>query len=122
LEKLALVLKHLRADAGDTLLAVARLELAHQRLMTQLRRDCAKSKPGSIVRLHYLRAIGAEIKAMAELKMSLGYYPRQMGVQVRENYSFTSRVTLGGDTKVMDDSVPYTQADFPADRQLSDGD
>jgi hypothetical protein len=58
---------------------------------------------------------------LAELKMSLGYYPRQMGVQIRESYSFTSRVTLGGDTKVVDDNVPYTQADFPANRQLGDG-
>jgi hypothetical protein len=121
LEKLALVLKHLRADAGNTLLAVAKLQLDHQNLMTELKRDCAKSKPGSIVRLHYLRALGREAREHAAMLMDFGYHSRNLGLTTELHHEFKSYVGLGGDTKVMDvRNALYTQADFPADRQLGD--
>jgi hypothetical protein len=121
LEKLALVLKHLRADAGNTLLAVAKLQLGHQNLMRQLRMDCFKSKPGSIVRLHYLRALGREAREHAAMLMDFGYHSRNLGLTTELHYEFKSYVGLGGDTKVMDvRNAPFAQADFPADRRLGE--
>jgi len=111
--KLETMVQRMRANVGDSLLAVSKLQMEHETLMRHLRRDCAKSKPGSLTRLHYLRALGREVKEHAELLQGFGYLPKTLGVQIRESYSFSSRVTMGGSTKAVDDDIPYSQAEFP---------
>jgi hypothetical protein len=70
------MLDQIKAESGDTVIALARLCLRHDKIMERLDEDMLKSKPGSKTRLDFLRAIGKEDREHTELIQSLGYFPR----------------------------------------------
>jgi hypothetical protein len=88
--------RKIKDTAGDVVVALAQLQLDHENLIAQLERDMKKSKPGTKTRLDYLRALGKERREHTEILQSLGFYPKSLGLQTVERYTFSSRVGIGG--------------------------
>ena len=93
--KLALMQHKIRTESGNTVLALARLCLLHEANIAQLTKDMKLSKAGSLTRLHYLKALGRETREHTALIQSLGYFPRDLGVQVVEKYEFKAICGVG---------------------------
>jgi hypothetical protein len=102
------MLDQIKAESGDTVIALARLCLRHDKIMDRLNTDMLKSKPGSKTRLDYLRALGKEDREHTELIQSLGYFPKNMGLQTEVHYEFRSVCGIGGGP-----TVERITAEFP---------
>jgi hypothetical protein len=106
--------QQIRNESGNTVLALARLCLSHDKILAQLNADCLKSKAGSKTRLDYLRAIGKETREHIALIQSLGYFPKDLGIQTHTNYEFKAVIGLGSyDPKPV--FVPQLPASFEED-------
>ena len=101
MNELQRVTKKINDEAGNTVAILARLQLSYEKRMVQLRMDMLKSEPGSKTRLDFIRAMGKEERDHTELLMSLGYLPKNLGMQTVEKYTFTSSIGLGGNTKAV---------------------
>src|SRR5258708_31097641 len=112
--KLATMQQQIRDESGNTVLALSRLCLFHEANIAQLRTDMLKSKAGSKTRLDYLRALGKETREHTALIQSLGYFPRDLGIQTVTHYEFSSVIGIGDNGY---DSKPvFVQAEFPTPR------
>ena len=110
MKNLERTMKVLEAESGDTLRAIARLVMFQEAHLRRIRRDMAKSKPGSATRMAYHKLLGHEVRAQAELLCDLGYFPKHLGSS-ETNYMFRSVVSIGG--AVSTERVPTIDAEFP---------
>lgn len=113
--------KKIKEAAGDTIAVLARLQLSYEGRIAQMERDMRKSKAGSKTRLDYLRALGREEREHTELLQSLGYFPKNLGLQTVQRYEFKAAVGL--DVGLGTQRHPTLDAqfrDFPADRTLEE--
>ena len=114
--KLATMQQKIRDESGNTILALARLCQFHEQNIAQIRTDMLKSKAGSKTRLDYLRALGKETREHTALIQSLGYFPRDLGVQVVTHYEFKAVCGIGSsgyDPKPV--LIPQLPASFEED-------
>jgi len=95
------------------LLAISRLVQFQEAHLRQIRRDMAKSRPGSATRMAYLKLIGHEVRSHVQLLSDLGYFPKHLGSS-ETNYLFSSVCTIGGDVRVQ--RVPTIDAEFDVPR------
>lgn len=112
--KLATMQQQIRDESGNTVLALSRLCLFHEANIAQIRTDMLKSKAGSKTRLDYLRALGRETREHTALIQSLGYFPRDLGVQVTTNYEFRAVCGIGS----YDSKPVFVHAEIPDRPQL----
>src|SRR5438477_1324189 len=118
-QKLRRTMTQIRDEAGNTVLALARLCIFHEKNIAQIRADMLKSKAGSKTRLDYLRALGKETRDHVALIQSLGYFPRDLGIQTITNYQFKASIGLGGEAQVVL-APPTLEAEFKDYPQLEE--
>ena len=113
MKNLDAMVQRIRDEAGDSILALAKLRLNYESRMALLAASLKESKAGTQTYVNTLRVMGEEERRQLELEQSLGLLPKSLGVAVTERFDFKATVGLSQDsgrrTTMFVDAEPVEQ-------------